>query len=96
MIEITIDDDLCKKDGLCVMTCTYGIFQQEEKGTIPTINEVMREKCFRCGQCVAICPSGAISMDRKTMWVSYDPEKCIVCELCVGTCPAKAMQVVIK
>jgi len=61
MIEITIDADVCKKDGLCAMTCTYGIFQQEEKGTIPKIDDVMLEKCYRCGHCVAICPQGAIS-----------------------------------
>ena len=61
MVEITIDADVCKKDGLCAMTCSFGIFQQEEKGTIPKIDDVMLEKCFRCGQCVAICPHGAIS-----------------------------------
>ena len=61
MIEITIDQDVCKKDGLCAMVCPYGIFQQENKGTIPKIDDLMREKCFRCGHCVAICPTGAIS-----------------------------------
>lgn len=61
MIRITIDADVCQKDGLCAMTCSYGIFQQEEKGSIPKIDDVIREKCFRCGQCVAICPTGAIS-----------------------------------
>lgn len=61
MVEITIDANVCKKDGLCAMTCTYGIFQQQEKGTIPTIDEIMLEKCYRCGHCVAICPHGAIS-----------------------------------
>jgi nitroreductase/NAD-dependent dihydropyrimidine dehydrogenase PreA subunit len=60
MIEITIDADICKKDGLCTMVCSYGIFQQEEKGSIPKIDDVMLEKCFRCGHCVAICPTGAI------------------------------------
>jgi nitroreductase/NAD-dependent dihydropyrimidine dehydrogenase PreA subunit len=61
MVEITIDADVCKKDGLCAMACTYGIFQQEEEGTIPKIDEVMLKKCYRCGHCVAICPHGAIS-----------------------------------
>ena len=61
MVEITIDENVCQKDGLCAMTCTFGIFQQEEKGTIPKIDDVMLEKCYRCGHCVAICPHGAIS-----------------------------------
>ncbi len=59
MFEIKIDADACKKDGLCAMTCMRAILRQEEKGTIPKIVEL--EKCFGCGQCVAICPHGAIS-----------------------------------
>jgi NAD-dependent dihydropyrimidine dehydrogenase PreA subunit len=54
------------------------------------------DRCYQCSACTAVCPSGAISIDRQSMWVSYDSEKCIVCELCVGTCPARAMQVFIK
>jgi len=61
MIKISIDPDVCQKDGLCAMTCTYAIFRQEEKGTVPKVDDVMLEKCYRCGQCVAICPHGAIS-----------------------------------
>jgi len=61
MVEIKIDSDICQKDGLCAMTCTFGIFQQEEAGTIPKIDDVMLEKCYRCGHCVSICPHGAIS-----------------------------------
>jgi Fe-S-cluster-containing dehydrogenase component len=52
VVGITIDANVCKKDGLCAMTCTYGIFQQEVKGTIPKIDNVMLEKCYRCGQYV--------------------------------------------
>ena len=61
MPDITIDANVCKRDGLCAMACTYGIFRQEEKGTVPKIDDVMLEKCYRCGHCVAICPHGAIS-----------------------------------
>jgi nitroreductase/NAD-dependent dihydropyrimidine dehydrogenase PreA subunit len=59
MIEITIDADACKKDGLCAMTCVRDIFRQEEKNTMPKI--VDPDFCYGCGQCVAICPNGAIS-----------------------------------
>ena len=43
------------------MACTYGIFKQEEKDSVPKIDEVMLEKCYHCGHCVSICPHGAIS-----------------------------------
>ena len=59
MPEITIDADVCKKDGLCTMACTRAISLQEERGTIPEISG--QERCFGCGQCVAVCPHGAIS-----------------------------------
>jgi nitroreductase/NAD-dependent dihydropyrimidine dehydrogenase PreA subunit len=59
MPEIAISQDLCRKDGLCSMACVRGIFQQEEKDTVP--NVVGPELCFGCGHCVAICPSGAIA-----------------------------------
>jgi len=61
MFEITIDADICKKDGLCAMMCPVAVFQQEEKATIPKIVDAHLESCFGCGQCVSICPQGAIS-----------------------------------
>ncbi len=61
MPKITINADICKKDGLCAMACPRGIIEQKEKRTIPQITQAFVEKCFLCGQCVAICPSEAIS-----------------------------------
>jgi nitroreductase/NAD-dependent dihydropyrimidine dehydrogenase PreA subunit len=61
MYEITIDTELCKKDGICAMTCPVAVLQQEEKLTVPTISSDHLEHCFGCGQCVSICPQGAIS-----------------------------------
>lgn len=61
MVEITVDNERCKKDGLCAMTYPLDIFVQEEKGAVPKIDESRRKRCFRCGQCVAICPHGAIT-----------------------------------
>jgi len=61
MIEIAIDTDVCKKDGLCAMSCPRGILEQEEKGTVPKVIDAFLQKCFRCGHCVAVCPHGAIS-----------------------------------
>ena len=55
---ITIDSNLCKKDGLCAMVCPKGIFIQQEKLTIPDV--VDEETCIGCGHCVAICPQDAV------------------------------------
>ena len=59
MYEITIDTDVCKKDGICALVCPKGIFVQREKLTIPEL--IAEETCIACGHCVAVCPQGVIS-----------------------------------
>ncbi|MEJ2365614.1 MAG: 4Fe-4S binding protein [Deltaproteobacteria bacterium] len=41
----------------------------------------------------SVCPTGALSVARKEMRVSFDHEKCIACELCIPVCPYQAMQI---
>ena len=50
-------------------------------------------RCTHCGACVAVCSSGALSIDRRTMMVPFENEKCIACELCIKACPPRAMEV---
>ncbi len=80
MPTITIDFDICKKDGLCAMTCMGGIIIQEGEKARPKI--VDQDRCYRCGQCVAICtqnaishseyPEGSVSPIRKELVPTYD------------------------
>ena len=51
------------------------------------------EKCFQCGACTAVCPTGALHIKRPEMEVLFDIERCSACELCVAACPARAMEV---
>jgi Fe-S-cluster-containing dehydrogenase component len=51
------------------------------------------EKCIECTACSSVCPTGALSVERKEMHVSFDHEKCIACELCIPACPYQAMQI---
>ncbi len=50
-------------------------------------------KCFQCGACTAVCPTGALHIKRPEMEVIFDRERCSACELCVAACPAKAMEI---
>ena len=51
------------------------------------------EKCFQCGACTGICPTGALFISRPSMEVNFDPQKCTGCSLCVPVCPVRAMEV---
>ena len=57
--------------------------------------EIKRDstKCTDCGACTAVCPTGALAIQRPEMRVGFDREKCSVCELCVPACPPRAMQI---
>jgi ferredoxin len=49
--------------------------------------------CFQCGACTAVCPTGALHINRPEMEVEFDRDRCSACELCVVACPARAMEV---
>lgn len=51
------------------------------------------DKCYQCGACTGICPTGALSIARPEMAVLFDEGKCTACGLCVPVCPARAMAV---
>lgn len=68
---------------------SQGIKAQELKKDVKRNDE----RCTHCGVCVAICPTGALSTDKKTMRVIFDSSKCIACEICVPACPPRAMVV---
>lgn len=51
---------------------------------------VINEKCIGCNACVAVCPTEAISGERKQQH-RIDPVLCIDCDACVRTCPVLAI-----
>jgi ferredoxin len=52
----------------------------------------LEQKCTHCGACIAVCQVGALSIERPSMEVRFDPAACVVCEQCLTACPTRAMQ----
>jgi len=61
----------------------------------PFIMEYDQITCIACGDCVEICPMGALTMDEFGE-VHLAQIRCIGCGLCVSVCPSNAVQVVQK
>ena len=62
MTTIVVDPDKCKRDGICVAACPFGIFAETPDG-VPEVVDRAGELCINCGHCVAICPGEAISVN---------------------------------
>ena len=59
-----IDEQLCTHCGICETTCIYNVFTVDKNKSRVFINA---DKCWSCGFCVGICPSGAIELrDKKS------------------------------
>ena len=48
--------------------------------------------CLGCGDCVAACQFGAISMDSETGLPVVDEDKCTACGACVKACPKNVIE----
>jgi ferredoxin len=93
-----------RKEGMVVMELTgnrknykSGVKYLKDLGVkVVSISQDIKrneEECFHCGACTAVCPTGALYIERPEMTVAFDKDKCSACELCVIACPAKAMEV---
>jgi len=51
-----------------------------------------RDRCIGCGECIKVCPEGAITLSRSG--VITDESICINCGTCTETCPAEARELV--
>ena len=61
MLDFMVDDELCTRCGECTRDCPAQII--EPQGTaIPRITSDKEVNCLRCQHCLAVCPTGAVSI----------------------------------
>ena len=66
---VQIDNTKCIHCGLCAENCAVHALIADKDGDY----RCGKLLCFRCGQCVAICPTGAVTMEEAESPVEYDP-----------------------
>jgi nitroreductase/NAD-dependent dihydropyrimidine dehydrogenase PreA subunit len=64
MGKIIVDENKCKKDGICAAECPMGIIKLKDGDGFPELVPGGDQICLVCGHCVAICPHGAMSHDQ--------------------------------
>jgi len=62
-----IDKNLCDQDGLCVKACPTQVIQMNKQNPYPAATQDYAAYCLACGHCVAVCPTGAFSMDQNSV-----------------------------
>lgn len=65
-----IDPEKCNRDGFCVEACGRKLIEMGEADSVPTLIADAEELCISCGHCVAVCPSGALTLQ------TMRPEDC--------------------
>ena len=63
-----LDENKCVGCGTCTKVCCAEILSVDERGKarIAPVTEIGWEGCWACQHCLAVCPTGAISIfDRK-------------------------------
>ena len=63
MTLITVDSELCNRDGICAAACPMKIIAYAAEGDkTPSLVSGAEALCINCGHCVAVCPTAALRL----------------------------------
>jgi len=99
-MRLYADSAKCSGCRACLVACSLNLFQENnpKKAALkvlahfpdPGIFEL--KVCTQCGECAAVCPTGAIHQDeRGAYYVVFD--ECDLCGACEPACPEGVMYV---
>jgi nitroreductase/NAD-dependent dihydropyrimidine dehydrogenase PreA subunit len=82
MEPIIVDYDKCNADGICADVCPRKLIVVDAEDSMPRPIPEAVELCINCGHCLAVCPTGAITLNEivpekcppinKRLWPDYD------------------------
>jgi nitroreductase/NAD-dependent dihydropyrimidine dehydrogenase PreA subunit len=61
MLDFRVQSDRCNHCGLCVLDCPARIIEMGDD-KLPSVSSESQENCLECQHCLAICPTGAVSV----------------------------------
>src|SRR3989304_1126876 len=90
LMRLYVDSNKCSGCRACLVACSLNIFRENnpKKASLnilphfpaPGVYEV--KVCTQCGECAAVCPSGAIKQNEQGAYY-VDFAECNLCEACV-------------
>jgi len=97
-MRLYAENNRCSGCKACLVACSLNLFQESnpKKAALlvlphfpaPGVYEL--KVCTQCGDCAAVCPTGAIKQNaRGAYYVDY--AECNLCEACVSECPESVM-----
>ncbi len=64
MALFVVNEKKCKRDGICAAECPVKIIKLKDDDPVPRPAKVVEAMCINCGHCVAVCPNGALSLEK--------------------------------
>jgi nitroreductase/NAD-dependent dihydropyrimidine dehydrogenase PreA subunit len=63
MIPFEVDKEKCNHDGICVAECPARVIRLDSADEVPVPEPDFATYCIACGHCVAVCPTGAFTLN---------------------------------